>query len=422
MEENKQPIQKAVLVAVDTGAYDVDASLAELWALAESAGAEVLATASQKRASFDRATLVGSGRIEEIREAAAANDANLIIFDHELTATQIRNISKIVEMDVIDRTMLILDIFAGRALTKEGRLQVELAQQRYRLPRLGGQGLSLSRLGGGIGTRGPGETKLEADRRHIRRRIQILETQLKELEGRRAHKRARRKKDGVTMVAIVGYTNVGKSTLLNTLTDAGVLAEDKLFATLDPAARKLSLPNGRDVMLVDTVGLIRRLPHQLVKAFLSTLEEAAYADLILNVCDASSADAEEQIAVTQTLMAQLGVRDTPMVTVRNKIDKLAGQIPIPGEGKEVPISARTGAGIDNLLRAVEGALEPSQIKIEFLLPYSKGGLLAEIRESGKILEETFTEDGTRAVALADQKILHKITPYKIDDGDSGACG
>jgi GTP-binding protein HflX len=408
--------QRAVLVSVDTGAFDAEASLAELEELARSAGAEVLATVSQKRSSFDRATLIGSGRLAEIKEFADANEANLLIFDHELTAGQIRNIGDAVGVDVIDRTMLILDIFAQRARTKEGRLQVELAQQRYRLPRLGGQGRSLSRLGGGIGTRGPGETKLESDRRHIRRRIQTLEDQLAELEKRRARRHERRRKDGVTTVAIVGYTNVGKSTLLNALTDAGALAEDKLFATLDPTARSLSLPDGRSVMLVDTVGLVRRLPHHLVKAFHSTLEEAAFADLLLNVCDAAAPDVHEQLDVTRQLLEQLGVTDTPMLTVLNKCDLLQSlpeRLHTDGDlaSADVCISAKTGRGIDSLLAAVAEALEPTHIRMTLLLPYDKGSLSAEIRAGGKVLEEEFTEEGIRLTALVDRKVQHRFAPY-----------
>ena len=282
MIEMKEEQERAILVAVDTGEYDAAVSLDELEELAQTAGAVVLGKISQKRPAVDKTTCVGSGMLEQIKNQAAALGANLLIFDHELTASQLRNIEEATDLAVVDRTTLILDIFAQRARSREGKLQVELAQQKYRLPRLMGQGTALSRLGGGIGTRGPGESKLESDRRHIRRRIESLEEQLRDLERQRSTRRARRKKDGVITVAIVGYTNVGKSTLLNTLTNAGVLAEDKLFATLDPTARALTLPDGRTVMLIDTVGLVRRLPHQLVEAFQSTLEEAADADLLLH--------------------------------------------------------------------------------------------------------------------------------------------
>jgi len=413
MYENKEEIQRAILIAADTGEFDVDVSLDELAELAESAGAEVLAKVSQKRPEYDKATLIGSGRLEEVKLFAEDSDANLLIFDHELTASQIRNISDATGIDVIDRTMLILDIFAQRAKTREGTLQVELAQQRYRLPRLGGQGQSLSRLGGGIGTRGPGESKLESDRRHIRRRIQALEEQLAELEKRRGNLRARRKKDGITTVAIVGYTNVGKSTLLNALTDAGVLAEDKLFATLDPTARSLELPDGRSVMLVDTVGLVRRLPHHLVEAFKSTLEEAANADLLLNVCDVSSEEVQEQISVTEDLMAELGVAGTPMITVLNKCDKVEGFEPVINLGNNVMISAKTGFGFDALLNKIACTLEPSQVRMTLVIPYDKGGLISEIRAEGKIFDEQYVETGTQIDALVDKKILHKVEQYRV---------
>ena len=407
----EQTPERAVLVAVDTGAYDVEISLAELAELAKSAGAEVVASVSQKRGDFDRRTLIGAGRLEEIHSFAAANDVNLLIFDHELTASQIRNIEAAVEIPVIDRTMLILDIFARRAFTHEGRLQVELAQLRYRLPRLTGQGKALSRLGGGIGTRGPGESKLESDRRHIRRRVQALEAQLAKVEKRRELLRARRKKEDVTTVTIVGYTNVGKSTLLNTLTDAGVLAEDMLFATLDPAARALTLPDGRSVMLVDTVGLVRRLPHGLVKAFHSTLEEAALADLILILCDAGSPETDEQIQVAQDVLAGLGAADTPRLIVRNKCDLLSLSEQGAFAPREICISAKTGNGLPALLDRVAAALPGPQARVELLLPYENGALLAEIRERGTILEEDYAEDGMRITALVDQRSLRRLAPF-----------
>ncbi len=306
--------------------------------------------------------------------------------------------------------MLILDIFAQRANTSEGRLQVELAQQKYLLPRLMGIGNDLSRLGGGIGTRGPGETKLESDRRHIRRRIQSLEEQLDKLENKRKLLRTRRKKDGITTVAIVGYTNVGKSTLLNALTDAGVLAENKLFATLDPTSRALELPNGRTVILIDTVGLIRRLPHHLVEAFKSTLEEAANADIVLNVCDASNEEMPEQIAVTKELMYSLGAESVPVITVMNKCDKL-DNVPVGLENNTVLISAKTGYGFDNLVKTIEKTLEPSQKRLILLVPYSNSGILNEIRIDGKIFSEEYIAEGTLVDALVDIKILHKVKDF-----------
>ena len=296
---DEQPV-KAIIVTVDTGEFDAELSLGELEELAHTAGAEVVGSVLQKRPSPDTATYIGSGRLEELVPQIEALEADLLIFDCELTANQTKNIEAVTDVRVIDRTTLILDIFAQRALSAEGRIQVELAQQKYRLAHLAGKGVSLSRLGGGIGTRGPGESKLETDRRHIRRRIEILEGDLKEIRKRRDLIRNRRKKDNVITAAIVGYTNVGKSTLLNALTDAGVLAENKLFATLDVTSRAIELPVGRSVLLADTVGLIRRLPHNLVEAFKSTLEEAANADIILNIIDISSDDAYGQ--------AQAGLR------------------------------------------------------------------------------------------------------------------
>lgn len=412
MYENKEEIQRALLVSVDAGDFDAVLSLDELEELAKSAGAEVVAKVSQKRPDYDKATLIGSGKLEEVRDFAQENGVNLLIFDHELTASQIRNIGDVTGIDVIDRTMLILDIFAGRAKTREGALQVELAQQRYRLPRLGGQGVNLSRLGGGIGTRGPGESKLESDRRHIRRRIQALEEQLEELAKRRENLRARRRKDGITTVAIVGYTNVGKSSLLNALTDAGVLVQDQLFATLDPTARALELPDGRSIMLVDTVGLVRRLPHHLVQAFHSTLEEAANADLLLNVCDLSSDEVREQVEVTESLMAELGAQDTPTLTVLNKCDRVQDFEPITSVGANVMISAKTGYGLDALLQKIAQTLDPTQVRMVLVVPYDKGGLIAEIREEGKVFAEEFVEAGTRIDALVHKKILHKVEQYQ----------
>lgn len=417
MFENEQNPQTALLVAVDTGEYDAQASLDELAELAATAGAEVVGRMCQKRPSIDTATCVGAGRLEEIALFAQNGDVDLLIFDHELTASQLRNIEEATQTAVVDRTMLILDIFAQRARSGEGKLQVELAQLRYRLPRLMGQGRSLSRLGGGIGTRGPGESKLESDRRHIRRRIEALEEQLRDLTRRRAQQRSRRKKDGILSVAIVGYTNVGKSTLLNALTDAGVLAEDKLFATLDPTARALELPDGRSVMLVDTVGLIRRLPHHLVEAFKSTLEEAAQADLILNVCDVSSPDMDEQVRVTRELLESLGAGGTPVVTVLNKCDLLAEE-PLAMDRRSVLVSARTGKGFDRLLEAVSRELAQTQVRLRLLLPYGQGALSAEIREEGRVFSEEYTAEGILMDALVEKRILYKVLPYRADTGGS----
>ncbi len=410
-ETKETTVQRALLVAVDTGEYDVEESLDELAELARSAGAEVAARVTQRRESFDPATCIGAGRLEEMADFIEADGANLIIFDHELTASQLRNIEKACGCDVIDRTTLILDIFAQRATTSEGRLQVELAQQRYRLPRLAGLGTSLSRLGGGIGTRGPGETKLESARRHIRSRINSLERQLETLARRRELMHTRRKKEGVVTVAIVGYTNVGKSTLLNRLTDAGVLSENMLFATLDPTSRALELPDGRTVMLVDTVGLVRRLPHHLVEAFKSTLEEAAQADLLLNVCDISSPEAEAHLQVTTQLLKDLGAENIPILTVLNKCDKLAYE-PLDLGRNSVLISAQTGYGIDALLQSICRLLPPTQQRLTLLLPYAQGGLENHIVETGgKIFSRDYTEEGILLDALVDSKELHRVAEF-----------
>ncbi|MCI9666642.1 MAG: GTPase HflX [Angelakisella sp.] len=416
-ENDTQYTPLAVLAGVDTGAYDMDASMEELRELAASAGYESAGILTQKRPEPDAATCLGAGRLEELAEFVRNSGADAVIFDHELSPLQIRNLEQQLDRPVIDRTMLILDIFAQRAVSAEGKLQVELAQLRYQLPRLAGRGVQLSRQGGGGGggggaRRGAGESKKEVDRRHIQRRITALSRQLEELAQRRQRLRERRRKDGVTTVAIVGYTNVGKSTLLNALTQAGVLAEDKLFATLDPTARGLELPDGRRVMLIDTVGLLRRLPHHLVEAFRSTLEEAAQADLILSVCDAASGEAPQQMAVTRELLAQLGAERLPVLTVLNKCDLLP-ELPQGLEGDCVPISARTGAGLPELLEAVARALPPSHLRAKLLLPYSAGELEARILRDGKIFLREYTPQGVQLEANVPVELIHLVKEYII---------
>lgn len=410
--EIKKP--KIMLVSVDIGEYDAEQSIAELAELVDTAGGETVIKIIQKRPTYDSASCIGSGMLAEIADKCKELDVDQIIFDSELTATQIRNIEKATDCYTIDRTMLILDIFAQRATTKEGRLQVELAQNKYRLPRLAGMGLKLSRLGGGIGTRGPGETKLETDKRHIRARIQTLSKELKDIEKRRGLARERRKKDNVLVCAIVGYTNVGKSTLINTLTDAGVLAENKLFATLETTSRAIELPDGRSVMLVDTVGLIRRLPHHLVEAFKSTLEEAANADVILHICDASAEDVKEQAEVTMKLLSELGCEGIPVITVLNKCDLIEGidNLDTAGIADTVKISAKLGKGIPQLLEAIEKALPETSKRMKICLPFNMAGLLNLIREKGKVYSEEYREDGIYADVLVDIKILPKIKAYQ----------
>lgn len=411
---NELPRQRALLIALDTGEYDVEASLDELSELADTAGADTVGVLTQKREAPDAATCIGSGRLDEAALYVQNQQVDLVIFVCELSGSQLSNISDALDCRVIDRTMLILDIFAQRAHSAEGRLQVELAQQKYRLPRLMGQGKGLSRLGGGIGTRGPGETKLESDRRHIRRRIATLEKALEEVSQRRGLLRARRRKDEVISVAIVGYTNVGKSTLLNALTDAGVLAENMLFATLDPTSRALVLPDGRQVMLIDTVGLVRRLPHMLVDAFRSTLEEAAFADLILNICDISAPDASEQIAVTQSLLSEIGAEKIPVLNVLNKCDLIA-QAPISLNDNTCLISAKTGFGLDVLLNRIGQLLTPSHTRLTLLLPYSEGGLLGEVRARGTVFSEQYQNDGILLDAMVEIKSLYRFKGYVHKD-------
>lgn len=416
---NEEKKEQALLIAVDTGDYDAEVSIAELEELAKTAGAEVVAQMVQKRSAVEAATFVGRGKFEEIAEFCRCNDIDIIIADAELSPVQVRNIEDLTDVRVVDRTTLILDIFAGRARSKEGKLQIELAQLKYSLPRLTGKGTSLSRLGGGIGTRGPGETKLETDKRYIRRRIHYIKEELDNVERRRNMQHSRRKKNGVLIVAIVGYTNAGKSTLMNRLTDAGVLQEDKLFATLDPTARKLVLPNGEQIMLVDTVGFISRLPHQLVEAFKSTLEEATYADVILNVCDASSEECLNHIKTTNEILESLfenGIVDVPVINVFNKCDIAQNTAdiayPYNGEGC-VKISAKTGEGIDDLLGAIENALPQTRKRVKLLIPFDKGALTAKIRKDAVVHSEQYINEGLELDATVNISLLDEIKDYII---------
>ena len=411
--ENEVRPERAFLVSVDTGEFDAEASMSELYELTESAGAQPVGAMIQKREKPDGATCIGSGRLEELKEVCQSQEIDLIIFDCELSPTQVRNLEFETEVRIIDRTMLILDIFASRARSREGKLQVELAQLKYLLPRLTGKGAAMSRLGGGIGTRGPGESKLETDRRHIRRRLESLREQLAQVEQHRNQLRRRREKEGIITAAIVGYTNAGKSTLMNTLTDAGVLAEDKLFATLDPTSRALKLPNGVSVMLIDTVGLVRRLPHHLVEAFHSTLEEAALADMILNVCDASSPEAQVHLEVTRKLLADLGCTGRPVIPVMNKCDLVPSLLDIPMIGNAVRISAKTGEGIGDLLAAVEENLPVSLRRVCLLLPFDQAGLVAQIRKDHVLYQEEYRPDGIFVSALLDPVLYGRVREYEI---------
>ena len=407
-EENKE---RAFLISLDCGEYDAESSMAELEELAKTSGAEIIGEMIQKRPAPEAATYMGKGALEEICNFCSNHNIDLIIADGELSPVQIRNIEDLTGVRVIDRTTLILDIFAGRARSSEGKLQVELAQLKYSLPRLSGKGNALSRLGGGIGTRGPGETKLETDRRHIRFRIQNLKAELDKVEKRRVAMHQRRKKNGALCVAIVGYTNAGKSTLMNRLTDAGVLQEDKLFATLDPTARKLVLPDGRQIMLVDTVGLVRRLPHQLVDAFRSTLEEAVWADVILNVCDASSDECAEHIRVTESVLSDLGCSGKPIINVLNKCDKPT-ELDFDFFENSVKISAATGDGIDSLLTAIENALPKDRKRVKILLPFDKMKLSSIVRD-GTVHSEEYTENGVLYDATVNISDIKQLKDYII---------
>ena len=397
--------ERAVLTGVHgsggRGAEVRDPEMEELRRLAESAGAEVVATLVQHRERPTPATFLGKGKIEELRTLCAEVSADLAIADHELTPVQQRNLERSLDLKVIDRTALVLDIFARRARTREGRLQVELAQMTYLLPRLAGRGTALSRLGGGIGTRGPGETKLEVDRRRIRERITALRGEIGEIRQHRALQRKARREAQFPTAALVGYTNAGKSTLLNALTDAGVFVEDKLFATLDPTVRKVELPNGRPVLLIDTVGFITRLPTQLVAAFRGTLEEVTEADLLVHVVDASHPDWRAQMRSVERVLRDLNAADKPMVIALNKADRLAAadlRARAAEVGQGVAISALRGVGLINLLRTIGQRLPTGLVRIRLTVPYAKAGALSQIFAQGRVLKQEYRPDGIRVHA------------------------
>ena len=421
MYENSTIEEKAILVGVlcrgaNTLTDTTEDSLKELQLLAETAGAEVLGIITQQREAPDKGTFVGDGKLEEIFSACQSLGANLVIFDDELTGSQLKNIEAVLEdIRVIDRTTLILDIFAQRALSGEGKLQVELAQLKYNLPRLSGGYTSLSRQGGGIGTKGPGETKIETDRRYIRTRINTLEKEIEKLSNHRNLIRAGRKKREIPSVAIVGYTNAGKSTLLNRLTDAGVLAENMLFATLDPTARALSMPDGREAMLIDTVGFIRKLPHHLIRAFKSTLEEAANADVLLHVIDSSSPERDNQIMVVNNLLKELGCEGIPVISVFNKCDLIDEEaVPRPTlPEKSVFISAKSGEGMEKLIEIMDDTIPGKRKKMKILLPYAKGSVLNSIISSDCLLSNEYTENGILIEFMADAKAQSDYKEFEI---------
>ena len=411
MIDTSEVMEKVILVAVKRNDRDnTEASLDELEELAQTAGAETLAKVIQNRESFHSATYVGKGKIEEIRLLVDELGATGVICDDELSPAQISNLTEELQVKVMDRTLLILDIFAARANTNEGKIQVELAQLKYQSSRLVGLRSSLSRLGGGIGTRGPGETKLEMDRRLIHDRIGQLRRELDNVVTHRELTRSQRSRTGIPVVAIVGYTNAGKSTLLNTLTDAGVLSEDKLFATLDPTTRNLELPSGQQILMTDTVGFISKLPHQLVDAFKSTLEEAVYADIILHVVDASNPQMDTQMHVVYETLEHLGAQDKPVITAFNKMDLWESDEVLRDfkADKTVSISAKHGNGLEDLKNAIEDILRESKIYLEKVYDYADAGKIASIRKYGQLLSEEYTGEGILVKAYVPVEIYEKV--------------
>ncbi|MBE5964026.1 MAG: GTPase HflX [Lachnospiraceae bacterium] len=403
--------EKVILVAVATSDNDdTEESLEELKELAKTAGATVVAKVIQNREAVHPGTYVGKGKIEEIKELATTLEATGVICDDELSPAQLKNLEDALDIKVMDRTLVILDIFAARALTSEGKIQVELAQLKYRSSRLVGLRSSLSRLGGGIGTRGPGEKKIEIDRRLIKDRIAQLNRELSEVKRHRELARAQRSKNPNAIVAIVGYTNAGKSTLLNTLTDANILAEDKLFATLDPTTRNLALPSGENVLLTDTVGFIRKLPHHLIDAFRSTLEEAKYADIIVHVVDASNEQMDTQMHIVYQTLEELGVEDKPIITLFNKMDKLEF-VPVLRDfkaDKTLFVSAKNGKGMEELLSEIESILRSRKIYVEKCYPYSEASKIQVIRKYGQLLSEEYTENGIEVKAYVPCEIYGNV--------------
>ena len=415
---------KTILVGVVWGSEtqaSVDKSLDELEGLLKTAGGECVARLTQNKEAPDTRTVIGSGKAAELAYLCACNDVTLVVFDCELSPSQIRNLEDIVgdKVRVIDRSMLILDIFALHAVTGEGKLQVELAQLKYTAPRLVGHGTELSRLGGGIGTRGPGESKLETDRRHMMRRIRALEAQIAEMDKNRKTMRASRDRSGICEVAIVGYTNAGKSTLLNRLTDAGILAEDKLFATLDPTTRKFTLPSGESILLTDTVGFINKLPHHLIRAFRSTLEEACQADVLLILTDASDPNFRDQLRVTEELLAELGATGKPILYVFNKCDR--GLAELGRIGVEAPadnvvyISAKTGQGVDAMVARLEEIVSAGKRRVTYRIPNSDGGALNTLYRFATVEDVEYGPDCMTVIALADAKARGMMRRYATDD-------
>ena len=409
--ETDEEIERVILVGVQLDDDDdAESSLEELKELADTAGAVTVGKVIQPRDSFHPATYIGKGKLEELRVLIDQLDATGIICDDELTPAQLKNLEDELATKVMDRTMVILDIFAAHATTSEGKIQVEMAQLKYRMTRLAGLGTTLSRLGGGIGTRGPGEKKIETDRRIIRDRITRLSRQLKEVSSHREITRQQRSEDSVMTAAIVGYTNAGKSTLLNRLTDSDVLSQDKLFATLDPTTRMLKLTNKEKILLTDTVGFIRKLPHNLIEAFKSTLEEARYSDIIIHVVDCSNPDMDRQIKTVYDTLQQLEVKNKIVVTLFNKCDKLQ-DIPVLKDLNArytINISAKTGEGLEKLDEVLQEIIRESRIYIERCFGYNEAGKIQLIREHGQLMKEEYTQDGIEIQAYVPQSVYGKL--------------
>lgn len=409
--ENEQIEEKVILVGIsEQDGDDAEDSLAELAELVKTAGAVVVGTLIQKRETIHPGTYVGTGKVDEIAQLLAATGATGIVCDDELSPAQMKNLESILATKVMDRTLIILDIFAARATTSEGKIQVELAQLKYRLSRLSGLGKSMSRLGGGIGTRGPGEKKLEIDRRLINDRIAQLNRELKEVVKHRDITRAKREKNDVPVVAIVGYTNAGKSTLLNHLTDAEVLEEDKLFATLDPTTRMLELDGHQQVLLTDTVGFIRKLPHHLIEAFKSTLEEAKYADYIFHVVDASNPQMDKQMHIVYETLDRLGVKDKKIVTLFNKMDQRTEEEPLQDFRADhiLMISAARNEGLDKIKDLLQEMLREDKVYIERVIPYAQAGIIQLVREKGELVSEEYVPEGIAIKAYVPMEVYGKL--------------
>ena len=413
MSESEKEL--AILVGVAKKSSDVkecEISLDELSRLVDTAGAETYAKVIQVKESYDPRTVIGSGKVLEIAELASSSGATLVVFDEELSPAQIRNLENdIGNVTVIDRSMLILDIFALHATSGEGKLQVELAQLKYTAPRLIGKGTALSRQGGGIGSRGPGESKLETDRRHLHEKVVALEARLRELESNRAVMRAQRDRSGLTKIALVGYTNAGKSTLLNVITGANVLSADKLFATLDPTTRKATLPSGEQILLTDTVGFIRKLPHHLVKAFKSTLDEVRYADILLIVSDISDPEMPEHIKVAESIIDELGAGGKPAVYVYNKADICTSDSVMSFGKDSVIVSAKTGKGMQELLALIEDIIKRSKKEVKVLIPYTEQSLVNEIYNEYVVKDIDYIDDGIVIETVLDERGMGYYKKY-----------